>query len=367
VTPGELRELIREADIYKMSLGKSARYREEALQQGVLVFQTDVSFYNAVIAGNDAEILRAGKSLRGIKYPEGNPPDSAIGTWRRSIETFRSLPSGSLILHWEADLDHLHWAISKTDFGVVREETNDFGQPALVFHRQLAEKWQKISLGGVALSNIHPKARDLAINMATLNQVQTHTGYFRALLLDGDTSAWEAQSDWQEKAVQAGWYPKDRRSILADRRAKSVTEQIREVADHFEAEVERMTATAVQTAAYANGQTAIVTVKAKEIGFTRGELEEEIAYLFKEKGYCCALTGYDFKKPTSNPHLLPSLDRKDSRLGYIPGNLQVVTRAANFYKSASDEADWALKARALESMAFAIQNRRKAEGAKKIG
>ncbi len=55
-----------------------------------------------------------------------------------------------------------------------------------------------------------------------------------------------------------------------------------------------------------------------------------------------------------------SLDRKDSSKGYEPGNLQVVTRAANFYKSASDDADWALKAAALEQMAIAIQAKRKA-------
>ncbi len=55
-----------------------------------------------------------------------------------------------------------------------------------------------------------------------------------------------------------------------------------------------------------------------------------------------------------------SLDRKDSSKGYVAGNLQVVTRAANFYKSASDEADWVMKAKALEHMAAAIQRRRKA-------
>jgi hypothetical protein len=42
----------------------------------------------------------------------------------------------------------------------------------------------------------------------------------------------------------------------------------------------------------------------------------------------------------------------------VPGNLQIVTRAANFFKSASDDADWALKAAAMERMAIAIQQRR---------
>ncbi len=42
------------------------------------------------------------------------------------------------------------------------------------------------------------------------------------------------------------------------------------------------------------------------------------------------------------------------------GNLQVVTRAANVYESASDEADWAMKAEAMTAMAMAMQDRRKA-------
>lgn len=119
-----------------------------------------------------------------------------------------------------------------------------------------------------------------------------------------------------------------------------------------------MAGTAVQTAAYANGQTVLTTVKAKDIGFTRAGLEEEIAALLKLQQNRCALSGYAFKPSIINPHLRPSLDRKNSTLGYVPGNLQIVTRAANFFKSASDDADWALKAAAMERMAIAIQQRR---------
>ena len=121
-----------------------------------------------------------------------------------------------------------------------------------------------------------------------------------------------------------------------------------------------MADTAIKTAAYANGQTVLRTVKNKDIAFTREELEEEIGHLLREQGHCCNLTGYDFGRKTTNPHLKPSLDRIDSDLGYVRDNLQVVTRAANFYKSASDADDWKAKVIALEHMAVAIQRRRKA-------
>ena len=99
----------------------------------------------------------------------------------------------------------------------------------------------------------------------------------------------------------------------------------------------------------------------KEIGFSRAELEAEIAALLARQHRRCALISHLFKAGDPNPHLRASLDRIDSGRGYVAGNLQVVTRAANFFKSASDAEDWALKAKAMEKMAFAMQQARKAK------
>jgi hypothetical protein len=355
LTPGELRSLIASADVYKMALGKSARYREEALREGVLVFQSERDLYHAVVAGDDAAVARAGRRVRTENHPEGNAPDAAVAIWRRSIETFRTLPPRALVVHWEGDLDHLHWGVTEEGFALVRDEVNEFGQPGLVFHRRLDGGWRRILIGGVPLSNMHPKARDVAVNMATLNWVQTDHAYLRALIADDDTAEWEARPEWAAKARAHGWFPKPRAAILAERRRQRATPLVVEAADHWDAEIARMAGTVIQTAAYANGQTVLAKVKQKDIGFTRAELEDEIAALLEQQRYRCALTGHEFTSPCANPHLRPSLDRKDSSLGYVPGNLQVVTRAANFFKSASDEADWRLKAEAMHRMAIAMQ------------
>ena len=359
MTPAELRVSVATTGLYKMSLGKSARYRKEALDRGVLVFQSEAAFHQAVLTGDDAQIRRTGRLIKSDVHPRADAPDSAISVWRRTIETFRSLPRHTLVLHWEGDFDHLHWGLTGDRFSLERDEMDEWGQPGLVFHRPLAGGWRKASIGGVPLSNMHPRARDLAINMATLNRVQTDPGYFRALIGDADTSEWEARADWVEKARSKGWLPKDRAALLAVRREARSTPLVREVADFFEEEARRMASTALRTAAYANGQTVLTTVKDKEIRFTRDELEEEIAALLRIQKNRCALTGYAFQKEPANPHLRPSLDRKDSGLGYVPGNLQVVTRAANFFKSASDDDDWKLKAQAMEKMAAAMQRARK--------
>lgn len=355
----ELRNAVRSANIYKMSLGKSARYRSEASGSEALVFQSEVELYDAVAAGDEASIALAGSKVRADRYPNGNAPTAAWAVWVRTIRTFRSLPPGTVVLHWEADLDHLHWGlVADAPFAQVRTELNDFGQDGYVFHRSLIGGWRRASVNDVPISNLHPKARSLAINMATLNQVQTDADYFRAVLLDENVEAWTALPDWSAAARAAGWHPKPVEALRRTYRRKLVTDQVLDIADHFDAEIRRLAETAVRTAAYANGQTVLRTVKEKTIGFSRQELEE-IGDLLREQRHRCALTTYDFRRVSGNPHLRPSLDRIDSSRGYVAHNLQIVTRAAHFFKSASDEADWIDKADALERMALAIQRRRR--------
>jgi hypothetical protein len=125
-------------------------------------------------------------------------------------------------------------------------------------------------------------------------------------------------------------------------------------------DISRMAETAFQTTAYANGQTVMAVVKNKDCDFTtREDLEEEVEALLKLQNFKCALTHHPFQRNEPNPHLRTSLDRIESSRGYISGNLQVVTRAANFFKSASDEDDWALKEKALIRMAISLQRKHK--------
>jgi hypothetical protein len=361
-----IKTLIQTAPIYKMSLGKNARYRQEAIERGALVFQSEQRLYDAVVLGAQDGIEQAALLVKTDEYPKANAPRGAWSLWVRTIKTFRELPENALVLHWEANEDRLHWGlVGPNPFTRERAERNDFGQDGYIFHRALRGGWKTGSVHDVPISNIHPSARPLAINMATLNSVQTDPDYFRALILDQDTSLWTDRAEWAGVARAKGWHPKSVGALREARRQRAVTPDVEEAAEHvlseaaFFEDIARMADTAVRTAAYANGQTVLRTVKAKEIGFTRAELEEEIAVLLAEQENRCALTGHGFRRGETNPHLKLSLDRKDSSLGYVSGNLQVVTRAANFYKSASDAADWALKEDALFRMAVAIQKRRK--------
>ena len=357
--PDKIREVVRTAGIFKMSLGKDGNLEDEALRDGALKFQSEKRFYDAVKIGNSASIIQAGKRIINDTYTSGAAPDVAIGIWRKTIETFETLPAKTLILHWETDKDRLRWGLTSGEPVSRRDQPNDWGQPAIVFRRPMIDGWRGDSVGGVPLSNLHPKARDLSINRATLNEVVTNTDYFRALILDEDTATWERDPEWAAKASASDWKPKDRGRILLEVRRKLQTPLVLEIADFFEDEVKRMADTALQTAANANGQTVLRVVKEKHCPLSRAELEAEIHRLLKAADFRCALTGYVFRAGNTNPHLRPSLDRIDSGKHYEYGNLQVVTRAANFYKSASDAGDWQLKAKAMRSMVIAIQEAEK--------
>ena len=78
MTPAELRPLVNRADIYKMSLGKNARYRAEALEKGVLVFGSEKAFHQAVLSGDEAEIARTGRLIKSDQYPSAGAPRERV-------------------------------------------------------------------------------------------------------------------------------------------------------------------------------------------------------------------------------------------------------------------------------------------------
>lgn len=359
--PRDLRLIIQTAPVYKMSLGQSAVFEAESIDRGALVMGSEARFHDAVMSGDPAAIAHAGALIKSDTYPKAGAPENAWRIWAGNIRTFLALQPDTVVIHWSASEKQLYWGIVGDAVPVkLREETDSRGQRTYIFTCSLREGWRTTSINDVSINALHPKARDLAINQATINLVRTDTDFFRALLVDAPTDAWTSRPEWAAAARKDGWHPKRLETLIREKREQRISPQVIQVVNDFEDDVRRMAQTALQTVEYANGQTVIRIVKPKDTDLTREELEEEIARLFKSNGYRCALTDYDFNKPTDNKHLRPSLDRIDSALGYVYGNLQVVTRAANFFKSASDAADWAEKCIAMEKMAIALQRKRKA-------
>ncbi|WP_204113640.1 hypothetical protein [Shimia biformata] len=136
---------------------------------------------------------------------------------------------------------------------------------------------------------------------------------------------------------------------------KSASTSAKDNGEAFHADVRRMAVTAMQTVTYANGQSVLRAVKAKDTDMTSEELEANILFLMIGQKMRCKLTGTDFALGKSNKYLKPSLDRIDSSRGYVKGNLQILTRLANFTKSASDADDWEEKVLAMCAMVDAMR------------
>ncbi|MCY4406124.1 MAG: hypothetical protein OXC15_07130 [Rhodospirillaceae bacterium] len=85
----------------------------------------------------------------------------------------------------------------------------------------------------------------------------------------------------------------------------------------------------------ASGQTVGRRVKNKELRMIGAALERHIADLLELQGERCALTGirFRFHGTGADDNLLPSVDRIDSDGQYEVGNMQIVCRFVNFWKS----------------------------------
>ncbi|WP_198670711.1 hypothetical protein [Oceanicella sp. SM1341] len=91
-----------------------------------------------------------------------------------------------------------------------------------------------------------------------------------------------------------------------------------------------------------NGQVVPTTVKNKELHMSDAELDKLIRDLLTIQEDRCAITGlpFQFRGAQTDDNMLPSLDRIDSNGHYAKENLQLVCRFINFWKQASDDAEF---------------------------
>lgn len=105
--------------------------------------------------------------------------------------------------------------------------------------------------------------------------------------------------------------------------------------------IAQMAYTTLNTVSTSNGQQITAVKKSKELWMNPIELEKHISALLDTQGNACNLTGIPFQwqGECTDLQLLPSLDRIDSSGHYAKGNLQVVCRFINRWKSdmANDE------------------------------
>jgi hypothetical protein len=229
--------------------------------------------------------------------------------------------AGDVWLHHAED--KLWWTISEPEAMVTTLEPGGPGVPAgsqVYVLRKKARRWSSKSKKGTVLhwNGLHPKARDFLFIQGTFSTLSEENAEYALALIEGDDlRPWHARPDWRASEESA------RRSAVT-------------MLDAWKVSAVNLANIARATVAGANGQQVLRTVKNKEIRFGRpGEFEAYINALIEKQNGRCALTGLEMQQfdKSSDEQLLCSLDRIDSDGHYEPGNLQIVCRFVNKWKS----------------------------------
>lgn len=184
------------------------------------------------------------------------------------------------------------------------------------------DKWRNTDSKGRKLlwGNIHPRARDFLFTEGTCQNLgPDNAGFTLALISGDDLSHWLQKSDWVDKE-------------------KRLNYQNTRIYDPWQKTIWRMVNTAIQTCEQSGKETSKTTKTKKFLFSSAAECEKYVNELRVEQDGICALTGIplDSDDNSNNSEFSSSLDRIDSNGHYEIGNLQLVCKFANRWKSNDD-------------------------------
>ena len=158
--------------------------------------------------------------------------------------------------------------------------------------------------------------------------------YAIALINGENLSSWHEREDWRERVRKVG------KGEVIDFDPKSLT-------------IARMAQTAQDTTDSARGQEVTSTAKIKELGFNnQWQFEKYLRTLFDAQKGLCAITGLELQldRAQDDEEMRCSLDRIDSDGHYEAGNLQIVCRFINRWKSDQDDGEFRRLLRVVQSV-----------------
>ena len=198
------------------------------------------------------------------------------------------------------------------------------GTKNVVVYLKEVSGWSKVSQQGSRLRwpELHIQARNFLSNRATFHLVLGgNAGYTKALIEGADLSRWHQLKEWSTGAERSG-----KGAVThADALGRTAAEM----------------ASRAMTVSLHGGKETISIAKLKEYGFSsKGEMEEYLRKVLENSEGLCALSGIPFilEGENGDPETQASLDRIDSAKGYIRGNLQIVCRFINRWKSDATDA-----------------------------
>lgn len=260
-----------------------------------------------------------------LKTAKGLPPTTPVASRWFNLGTIVAESENDLWFHRQGDL--LWWTVTSPAPVAIdrdRDPTAREGEPEIgVFYRKPARPWSNKTIRGNRLEwrALHPKSHDFFATEATFQGLGPEYAGFAVALVNGDDlSPWTDQKHWREKVAarsgNAGGRVLNRREIT----------------------IAMMARTALETARNSYGQQELRKVKNKEVRFaSQRELEAYLSLLWDSQEGLCSLSGLALQKyPPDDPEFCASLDRIDSDGHYEAGNLQIVCRFINRWKSDDD-------------------------------
>ncbi|MBB5705222.1 hypothetical protein [Sphingopyxis panaciterrulae] len=263
------------------------------------------------------------KTMKGIA-----PTRPVAGRWF-NLGSIVTESSGDMWLH--QDGKHLWWTVTTDGLPIIEPgpdlKPNPDGPPNVYYYRKPAQPWSNMNRKGepIEWKGLHPKAPDFLVTEATLQKLSDdYAGYALTLIEGGDLSPWHGRAEWKAK-TEAGSRKQPVRTFSA-----------------MQIAFFNMANVAWDTALKANGQKEMRNVKNKDFGFAnRDELAAYIADLYEAQEGLCAITGLTLQFRDGDDHqLCCSLDRIDSQGHYVPGNLQIVCKFINMWKSNRDDTEF---------------------------
>lgn len=240
--------------------------------------------------------------------------------WFNTLDIFMET-NDDLWIHRQQDL--LWWTTS-TSVQPFSSIEVDHNRPlaknarAYVYHKPCAE-WSCTDKNGRKLSwaSIHPKARQFLFTESTFQSPSKHNADYVCALIEGkDLSDWHNQPLWKDKALKSSAHVVKSYSAM-------------------ECTIHRLVQTVLDTVGVSDGRQMVSRNKIKEMRMFKEELNLYIYQLYEAQMGFCALSGIKMQldSEAEDQQLLCSLDRIDSDGHYEKGNLQLVCRFINFWKS----------------------------------
>lgn len=248
----------------------------------------------------------------------------------------RSNRGGNIISSTENDIwihrekDELWWTISRPGDAEYSRRPAFNPTPLVkdiyVLHKP-AEPWSNTNKRGNPLrwAAMHPRAKEFLFTEGTLQQLQPDNAEYAIALIEGrDLGEWHDRPAWKVKAATS----KKGAGKILNPREVAITSMVKTVLD---------------TVVHSKGQQVLRTVKVKEFRFASEQaFKEYIDKLLTSQEERCAITDLplQFNGTAEDEQMLCSLDRIDSNGHYEEGNLQIVCRFINRWKSDANDAEF---------------------------